>query len=41
MIDEEFDLVLPSGFVTDRTKLTDFIVDLPHVFQLNTERNGK
>ena len=38
MIDEEFDLVLPSGFVTDRTKLTDFIVDLPHIFQLNTKR---
>ena len=38
MIDEEFDLVLPSGFVTDRLKLVDFTVDLPHVFQLNNKR---
>ncbi len=38
MIDEEFDLVLPSGFTIDRTKLVDYTVILPHVFNLNQKR---
>ena len=30
MIDEEFDLVLPSGFSNDVNKLVDYRVTLPH-----------
>ena len=38
MIDEEFDLVLPSGFSNDVNKLVDYRVTLPHVMKLNPKR---